>query len=85
MQINLIKLKGVIVELRRIGNGIERLAECWELQLASEGIHVKPPKADTSGPEPTVDYTEEDLDWARENIERLRRADQLKDDEENEK
>lgn len=83
MQINLIRLKGVVTELRGIKTELSRLADCWELQLAHEGIHIRPPKADTSGPEPTIEYTDEEMDWARENIEIMKRDDQRKTDEEN--
>lgn len=82
MNISFIRLKSVIKELRGIRTELSRLAECWELELAQQGLHVRPPKADTSGPEPTVEYTDEEMDWARENIERLRRDDEFKKQEE---
>lgn len=77
MNITLIKLKGVVIALNAICTQLTRLADCWEVELAQTGVHMKPPKADTSGPEPTVQYTEEDMDWARENIERLKQEDRL--------
>lgn len=75
MNITLLRLRPVIKELREIRLELARLADCWELEVAERNIHVRPPKADTSGPEPTVAYTDEEMDWARENIERLRRDD----------
>ena len=75
MNINLIRLKGVILELRGIRVACERLAECWETQLAQDGINIRPPKADTSGPEPTFSSVDEEMDWAREQIEFLKRED----------
>lgn len=82
MNINFIKLKSVIGELRGIRTELARMADCWELELAQQGLHVRPPKADTSGPEPTVAYTDEEVDWARENIERFRREDEFRNKEE---
>lgn len=83
MNINFIKLKSVIGELRGIRTELARLADCWELELAQKGYNVRPPKADTSGPEPTIGYTDEELDWARENIARLKREDEFRDQDEN--
>lgn len=82
MNINFIKLKSVIGELRGIRTELARMADCWELELAQQGLHVRPPKADTSGPEPTVAYTDEEVDWARENIERFRREDEFRNNQE---
>lgn len=76
MNISFIRLKSVIAELRGIRTELTRLADCWELELAERNIHVRPPKADTSGPEPTVAYTDEEEDWARETIGRLKREDE---------
>lgn len=82
MNINFIKLKSVIGELRGIRTELARMADCWELELAQQGLHVRPPKADTSGPEPTVAYTDEEVDWARENIERFKREDEFRNNQE---
>lgn len=79
MNIGLIKLKGVIVELRGIRQQLERLADCWEMELAQSGVHMRPPKADTSGPEPTASYVDEEMDWARETIDHIKRADVLEE------
>lgn len=84
MNIALMRLKPVVRELRGIRSELARLAECWEVELAQQGINIRPPKADTSGPEPTVDYTDEEMGWAEEHIERLRRIDAMKQREEEE-
>lgn len=81
MNITFLKLKGVVTELRGIRFAVERLADCWEMELAQNGIHIRPPKADTSGPEPTVSYVDEEMDYAREMIDRLRREDEFRDRE----
>lgn len=77
MQITLVKLKGVVLELRGIRRELERLADCWEMELSQGGIHMRPPKADTSGPEPTIEYTDEEMDWVRESVDRYKREDEL--------
>ena len=71
MQINLIRLKGVTKELARVANACERLADCWERELAEQGLNMRPPKADTSGPEPELTYTDEEADALAEIEERL--------------
>lgn len=74
MNINLIKLKGVVRELSGIRHELSRLADCWELELAHQGVFVKPPKTDTSGPEPVLKYTDEEEDYVNELIERDRES-----------
>ena len=68
MNINLIKLKGIIQELRLIRHEISRLADCWEAELSLKGYNMRPPKADTSGPPPELMYTDEELDWMNEEM-----------------
>lgn len=82
MNIGFIKLKSVIAELRGIRTELARMADCWELELAQQGLHVRPPKADTSGPEPTVTYVDEEEDAVRETVERFRREDERRTREE---
>ncbi len=71
MNIGLIRLKGVIRELSRVANACERLAACWEAELAEQGLHIRPPKADVSGPEPELTYVDEEADALLEIEERL--------------
>ena len=75
MNINMIRMKGVVLELRGIRAQLERLADCWEMELSQSGIHMRPPKADLSGPEPTVTYVDEEMDAIRETIDRYKRED----------
>jgi len=77
MNINLIKLKSVVLELRGIRKELERMADCWEAELSQQGYHMRPPKADTSGPEPTIEYTDEEMDYVRESVDRLRHEDEI--------
>lgn len=62
MNVSWVRLKGVVRELSRIANATERLAACWEAELAEKGLYMSPPKADTSGPEPELTYTDEEAD-----------------------
>jgi hypothetical protein len=84
MNITLIKLRGVTVELRGIRTQLERIADCMEMELAQNGVNMRPPKADTSGPEPTITYVDEELDWARETVERYKREDAAKAEDDGE-
>ena len=76
MNISLIRLKGVIREMAGIRSALERIAECEEIRLGMEGYNVRPPKADTSGPEPTVTMVDQEEDWMRETFEHLKREDE---------
>lgn len=71
MNVSFIRLNGVVKELARVANACERLADCWELELAQQGYNMRPPKADTSGPEPELTYTDEEADALAEIEERL--------------
>ena len=71
LNVNFIKLKGVTRLLDRIASACERLANCWEAELAEQGYHMSPPKADTSGPEPELTYVDEEADALSEMEERL--------------
>jgi len=71
MNIGLIRLKGVIRELSRVASACERLAACWEAELAEQGLHIRPPKADMSGPEPELTYVDEEADALLELEEKL--------------
>jgi hypothetical protein len=82
MNISILRLKGVIRELQGIRSELGRLADCWEVELGQAGINMRPPKADTTGPEPTVAYVDEEMEWAHETIEHLKRQDELKSREE---
>ena len=66
MNINLIRLKPVIKELRAINTTLSRLADCWETELAQSGIYMRPTAPDPSKLEPTVSYVDEEEDYVRE-------------------
>lgn len=74
--LDFLKIRRVYKELRGLRLACERIADCLEADLAERGYNIRPPKADTSGPEPTLSYVAEDEDWARETIEHLKRREQ---------
>lgn len=82
MNIALMRLRPIAKELRGIRTALERLADYEEVRLSMEGYNIRPPKVDTSGPEPTVDYVDEELDWAHEEIGHIRREDERRTKEE---
>ena len=73
MNIHLMRLKSVVRELRGIREELARLGDCWEQELSQQGIRMRPPVVDTSGPEPSMSYVDEEQDWLRENMARYRR------------
>ena len=72
MNINWLRLKGLIKPLDRIATACERLADCWETELAQQGLHMRPPKADLSGPDPELTYVDEEADALAEIEAKLR-------------
>ena len=72
MNLTWVKLKGVVQSLNRIASACERLAECWEAELAERGHYMSPPKADVSGPEPELTYVDEEADALAELEAKLR-------------
>lgn len=82
MNINLMRLRPVVKELRAIRDQLERLADCWEVELAEKGYNMRPPKTESSDPEPTVEYIDEEMDWARETLDRIKREEEQLDGKE---
>lgn len=62
MNVNIVRLGPVTAAIRDLCKQVTRLADAYEMDLADRGLHVKAPKADTSGPEPDVLYTNEEID-----------------------
>lgn len=60
MNFSISRMKPTVNTLRGIREELKRLADCAEMYLANEhNLNVRPPKADTSGPEPEAMYTDE--------------------------
>lgn len=75
MNISISRMKPTVNTLRGIREELKRLADCAEMYLANEhNLHVRPPKADMSGPEPQVTYTDELAMLIQEYKEREARA-----------
>ena len=72
MNVAFVKLRGVVKELARVASACERLADCWERDLAEQGLNMRPPKADLSGPEPELTYVDEEADALAEIEAKLR-------------
>ncbi len=66
MNINLIKLKGIGIELSGIRKALERIADCMEMELSDKGFTLHPPQDNPSIKE-SFEYVDEEMDWAREN------------------
>jgi hypothetical protein len=71
MNVNLMRLKPVIRELRAIRLELQRMNDIKELELAYTGIHIRPPVADTSGADPVTLYTDEERDYFTELAEQI--------------
>jgi len=53
--------------MRHIGTQLERIADAMEIVVSEQfGHNMRPPKADTSGPEPETSYVNEENDAMRE-------------------
>jgi len=86
MNINLMRLRPAVKELRGIRSALERIAECMEADLATQGYNINIARTDTSKPESSISYIDEELDYLRENVDHLRREDErkLKEEADNE-
>jgi hypothetical protein len=62
-------IRPVLKRLDALTAQIKRLADAYEESLAQQGLHMHPPKADTSGDEPEALYTDEEMDAARDLVE----------------
>lgn len=86
MNINLIRLRPVIREIAGIRRELERMNDMRELELANNGLHVRPHTADTRGAPPETMYTDEEQDAIREAAElfgKIARQDERDDDHDN--
>lgn len=80
MNIGLFRLRPLLKELRGIHYELKRANDIRELELAHvHDIHVRPPKADTTGPEPESMYVDEEADFYREMRELLGKAAKLEE------
>ena len=84
MNIGLFRLRPLLRELRGIHNELKRLNDMRETELAYQGLYIKPPVADTSGPAPEVTYTDEEADYFRELSEQLGKTEKYREPEESE-
>jgi hypothetical protein len=69
MTVNLLRLGPLVKAVQELNEQVKRLADAYERKLAEEGLYMQPPKTDTSGPEPEAIYSDEEMDWMREQLE----------------
>lgn len=68
MNISFVQLKGVVRELSAICRQLERIGDCLEHDLADKGIRVRSKDEPVTNESSSLDYVDEEADWARENI-----------------
>lgn len=68
MQINFIRLKGVVEELRGIRQELTRIGDCLEYDLADKGIRIRTSDVTSTPEDSSFEYVDEETDWGRENI-----------------
>lgn len=73
MNVNFMRLRPLVRELRGIQNELKRANDIREAELAYGGIHIRPPVADMTGDEPETTYVNEEQDAIREIQEQLGR------------
>lgn len=66
MNVSFVRTRPTVKVLRDIAAQLARLADAYEIDLAERGIFVRPPVADTSGPEPEVFYTDLEREFVEE-------------------
>jgi len=83
MNIALLRIKPFIRELTGIRRALERVADCYELELAERQLYVKEPLRVADDKNTTLAYTDEELDAAQEivDLERQRRGQMVGEDE----
>jgi hypothetical protein len=78
MNIRWLSLRPVLKTLQGIERELRRMNDIREFELAHvHDLHVHPPQADTTGPEPEIVYTNEEADFYRELAEELGKASKL--------
>ncbi len=75
MNISITRMKPVSRELAGVLVELQRIADCLEMLLAEQGLHVKKHAPDTSGVEPEAFYTDEVQDLMKE-LSRIRKGEE---------
>jgi hypothetical protein len=84
MNVGLFRLRPLIKAVQGIHMELKRMNDMRETELAYQGLYIKPPVADTSGPPPEVSYTDEEQDYFRELSEQLGKTEKYREPEESE-
>ena len=70
MNVNVVRLGPLTRAVKDLCTQVQRLADAYESELAyDKGLHMHPPKADTSGKDPDIGYTDPEMDAIREELE----------------
>lgn len=75
INLSIARMAPISKELAGVREELKRIADCFEMLLAENGLHVKKHLPDTSGDEPVALYTDEIQDWVRE-LERIKKGDE---------
>jgi len=75
MNIALMRIKPLIGELKSIRRALERIADCYEAELAERQLYIREPVTVPDEKNTTLSYVDEEMDAAQEmlDLERRRR------------
>ena len=81
MNINLIRTKPFLRRLDRMCSALERIADCYELELAQQQLYTREPVVAVDEKNSTLSYVDEEMDAAQEllDIERARRREPVEE------
>jgi len=81
MNINLIRTKPFLRRLDRMCAALERIADCYELELAQQQLYTREPITVPDEKNTTLSYVDEEMDAAQEllDIERARRREPVEE------
>jgi len=73
MNISLLRIKPLIRELVGCRRALERIADCYEAELAERQVYIREPITVPDEKNTTLAYTDEELDAAQELVDMERR------------
>ena len=81
MNINLLRIKPLLGELKSIRRALERIADCYELELAQQQLYTREPVITVDEKNSTLSYVDEEMDAAQEmlDLERARRREPVEE------
>ena len=81
MNISLLRIKPLIRELIGCRRALERIADCYELELAQQQLYTREPAVTVDEKNSTLSYVDEEMDAAQEmlDLERARRREPVEE------